>query len=61
MWGKKVIPAITEATGTNSISFIQHVSKVLGNHDIKQPYWALHTCRHLPGYVICDLPVLGLG
>jgi hypothetical protein len=40
----KVVPVITEATGTISLSLRQYVSNMPGYHDIKeQPYLALHT------------------
>ena len=49
----KVIPDITEATGTISKSFTQYVSNILGKYEIKElpkkkrekkkTYWALHT------------------
>jgi pectate lyase len=38
MWNVKVkvIPVITEATGTISKSFTQYLSNILGKHDIKE-------------------------
>ena len=45
MWNveTRVIPVIIGATGTISKSFRKYVSDIPGNHDRKQPYWALHT------------------
>jgi hypothetical protein len=45
MWNvkTKVIPVIIGATGTISKPFGKYVSNIPGNHDRKQPYWALHT------------------
>jgi len=48
MWNvkAKVIPIITDATGTISKSLRQYLSIVLGKHEIKElqkHYWALHT------------------
>ena len=38
MWNMtaKVIPAIIEATGTISKSFIKHLSNISGKHEIKE-------------------------
>jgi hypothetical protein len=46
MWNVKtrVIPVITGATGTISMSFRKYVSKIPELRSYrKQPYWALHT------------------
>ena len=45
MWNVKanVIPVIIGATGTISKSLKKYVSNNPGNHEVKQPYWALRT------------------
>ena len=45
MWKvqKQVIPVIIGVTGTTTKSFRKYMSNIPGKHEVKQPYWALHT------------------
>jgi len=45
MWKvqKQVIPVIIGVTGTTSKSFRKYMSNIPGKHEVKQPYWSLHT------------------
>jgi len=50
MWNikAKVIPVITRATRTNSKSFTQHLSNILGKYEIKELQKKIHIghCTH---------------